>query len=88
MPGVARASVDSAGGIIRAGGNGNVRANGSLIAVCGSSVSGHGDSPHSSPSMRGCSSTVKANGIGVCRIGDSASCGHGAGGTNNVRAGG
>jgi uncharacterized Zn-binding protein involved in type VI secretion len=88
MAGIARACMDSAGGLINIGSNTSVRVNGIPAAVYGCSVSGHGDGAHSGPNMRGASSTVRVGGIGVCRIGDSASCGHGAGGSGNVVAGG
>ena len=88
MPGIARASVDSAGGVINVGANTTVRVNGSFAAVYGCRVAGHGDSPHSAPSMVGFSSKVKIGGIGVCRSGDRASCGHSASGSGNVSAGG
>lgn len=88
MPGIARACTDSAGGLDNIGSNTTVRVNGVPIAVYGCSVRGHGDSPHSAPRMRVSSSTVKASGIGVCRIGDSASCGHTTSGSGNVSAGG
>ena len=88
MAGIARASSDSAGGLINIGGNSTVRVNGVPAAVLGCRVSGHGDSPHSAPSMVGASSTVRAGGIPVCRSGDRASCGHAANGSGNVSAGG
>jgi len=88
MPGIARASSDSAGGLINIGGNTTVRVNGVPAAVLGCRVSGHGDSPHSAQSMVVSSTTVRAGGIGVCRIGDRASCGHSANGSGNVSAGG
>jgi len=37
--------------------------------------------------MSGSSGTVKANGISICRAGDSATCGHAASGSGNVIAG-
>ena len=88
MPGIARALLDSAGGLINVGTNTTVRVNGVPAAVYGCRVAGHGDSPHSAPSMVGASSTVRAGGIPVCRSGDRASCGHPANGSGNVSAGG
>ena len=58
MPGIARVGVDSAGGIILGGGNHSVFVNGSLAAVKGDSVAGHGKSPHSAPVMVGSSNNV------------------------------
>ena len=88
MPGIARASSDSAGGLINIGGNTTVRVNGVPAAVLGCRVAPHQTSVHLSASMVGASSTVRAGGIGVCRIGDRASCGHSANGSGNVSAGG
>ena len=86
MPGVTRKSTDSAGGTLIAG-SGNVFVNGQPAVRKGDAVAGHGNSPHNSPVMVGCSSTVFVNGIGVCRAGDEASCGHPASGSGNVFAG-
>ena len=87
MPGVARNSVDSAGGIAIQG-SGNVNANGSGVVRIGDKVASHGISPHSPPPpMVGGSSTVFAKGIGVSRSGDAASCGHTISGSSNVNAG-
>jgi uncharacterized Zn-binding protein involved in type VI secretion len=87
MPGISRVGVDAAGGTIVGNLAPTVFVNGSPIAVQGAAVAGHGRSPHSSPIMVGASGTVKANGIPVCRAGDSASCGHPASGSGNVNAG-
>ncbi len=87
MPGITRVGQDVAGGTILNGGNGSVFANGTLVAVRGSTVVGHGSPPHSGPIMVGASGTVFAQGIAVCRQGDSASCGHVASGSGNVIAG-
>ena len=87
MPGVTRVGQDTAGGVVLNGGNSTVFVNGSPGAVIGCQVSGHGDSPHSGPSMITGSSTVYFSGIPVCRQGDAASCGHTATGSGNVSAG-
>lgn len=87
MPGMSRVGTDSAGGTILGGGQSSVYCNGSLVAVIGDSVSGHGPGPHAGPVMVGGSDTVFAGGIGVCRAGDAASCGHTASGSSNVFAG-
>ena len=87
MPGIVRVGQDVAGGMILNGGNGTVFANGTLVAVRGSGVAGHGSPPHSAPIMVGASGTVFAQGIAVCRQGDSASCGHVATGSGTVFAG-
>ncbi len=87
MPGISRVGQDSAGGVILNGGNGTVFVNGTLAAVRGSVVASHGSPPHSAALIVGASGTVFASGIGVCRQGDSASCGHNATGSGNVSAG-
>lgn len=87
MPGITRVGGDTAGGVIISSPNGSVFANGQSIATNGSVVAGHGDSPHNGARMVTSSGTVFAQGIGVCRSGDSASCGHIATGSGNVNAG-
>lgn len=86
--GVARSGGDIAGGVLQSGSNTTVRCNGLYIAVYGTPVNGHGDSPHSRPRMVTASATVRVGSIGVCRAGDVASCGHITSGSPNVRAGG
>ena len=87
MPGISRVGVDAAGGTIVGNLAPTVKVNGSPVAVKGATVSGHGRSPHSSPVMSGSSGTVKANGIAICRAGDTATCGHAASGSGDVKAG-
>tara|TARA_R100000008_G_scaffold85631_2_gene76087 strand:+ start:2126 stop:2413 length:288 start_codon:yes stop_codon:yes gene_type:complete len=87
MPGIARVGTDTAGGMQLGGGNTTVFVNGAPAQVLGGPVAGHGLPPHSSPIMVGASSTVFAQGIPVCRQGDSASCGHTSTGSGNVFAG-
>jgi uncharacterized Zn-binding protein involved in type VI secretion len=56
--------------------------------VQGASVQPHGIGIHNSAVMTGHSSTVTAGGIGVCRAGDLATCGHaGTPGSGTVSAG-
>ena len=87
MSGVARNGVDSAGGIATQY-SGNVNANGSGVVRIGDKVASHGIAAHSpTPPMVGGSTTVFANGIGVSRSGDAASCGHTISGSSNVFAG-
>lgn len=86
MPGIARVGVDSAGGLILGGNQSSVYVNGSLAAVKGDAVQGHGSGIHSGPVMVGGSNNVFAEGIGVCRAGDSASCGHTASGSSDTFA--
>lgn len=86
MTGISRVGVDTAGGTILGGGQSTVFCNGSVVAVIGDAVAGHGRTPHSSPTMVEGSSTVFAEGIGVCREGDAASCGHTATGSSDTFA--
>lgn len=87
MPGVGRVGVDAAGGTIVGSLAPTVIVDGSPIAVVGADVAGHGLGPHAGPVMAGGSSTVFANGIGVVRAGDAASCGDAASGSSDVAAG-
>lgn len=87
MPGITRTSQDTAGGIVLPGGNSSVIVNGTPAAVIGSAVQGHGRNEHSAPKMVSGSGSVFASGLPVCRIGDTASCGHYATGSSNVSAG-
>lgn len=86
MPSVGRVGADSAGGVILSG-NMSVEINGLPVAIIGSKVKGHGDSPHNSPTMTVGSQSVVAGGIGICRTGDSASCGDTLVSGSNVEAG-
>jgi uncharacterized Zn-binding protein involved in type VI secretion len=84
MPGIARDNgKDVAGGPIIQG-SPNVYANNFIVARRGDQVAPHGRGPHRSPVMVGASNNVFANGIGVCRAGDAASCGHPASGSSDV----
>ena len=85
MPGIARATQDTAGGLITGILAPTVFVNGKPIACLGASVEPHG--VHTNVTMTEASSKVFANGIGVCRAGDHASCGDVAIGSSNVNAG-
>lgn len=75
--GIARKTLDSAGGTQLAGGQGFVTVDGQLVVVLGDPVEPHGIPPHSpSPTMAQGSSFVSINGIPVCREGHLATCGH------------
>lgn len=50
--------------------------NGILVARIGDAITSHGTGAHAAATMIEGSATVKAEGIGVCREGDAASCGH------------
>jgi uncharacterized Zn-binding protein involved in type VI secretion len=86
MSGVSRVGVDNAGGMITGNRATTVFVNGSNICVLGASVASHGLNEHSAPVMAQSSRNIYAHGIGVCRRGDSASCGHVATGSQNVFA--
>ncbi|MFY0309633.1 PAAR domain-containing protein [Leisingera sp. D0M16] len=86
MPGVSRISQDAAGGTLIGVLAPSVFVNGTNVAVLGCAVAGHGIPPHAAPVMAGASSTVFAEGIGICRQGDPASCGHPSSGSGNVIA--
>ncbi len=86
MAGVSRVMVDTAGGLISGSLAAGVFVNGSPIAVKGAAVLPHGSGAHAAPVMVGGSSKVYARGIGVCRQGDNASCGHTATGSSTVFA--
>lgn len=87
MPGVSRVQQDSAGGLIIGDLAPTVFVNNKPIVVKGAKIAPHGKKPHDVPVMVGCSSTVFANNIPVCREGDAATCGHKATGSSNVEAG-
>lgn len=84
MPGASRVSTDSAGGTIIEAKAPKVYVNGNNVAVLGCAVAGHGVGEHAGPVMAQASPNVYAQGIAVCRQGDSATCGHAASGSGNV----
>lgn len=88
MPGVARVTLDQAGGVQLGHQNPTVFANGANIVVLGDIVASHPSGyPHiASPPMVTASSTVFACGIPVCRQGDVAACGHASSGSGDVFA--
>lgn len=81
MPAVARVGIDKTGvtpeALITGGGQSKVYCNGYLVAVFGDSVATHtvGKSTHIA-TLNSSSSKVYINGKGVCRVGDTATCGH------------
>lgn len=85
MPGIARVTQDTAGGLITGNLAPTVFVNGKPIAVKGAAVEPH--STHTNVTMLEASTKVFANGTGVCRAGDKASCGDSAIGSSNVNAG-
>ena len=89
MPSVARAGVDTGGGLIDGSGISTVLVNGSPISVVGDSVADHGSGIHNPPNaIVDGSSTVFAGGIAVTIIGSNVDCGHTVTtGSSNVNAG-
>jgi uncharacterized Zn-binding protein involved in type VI secretion len=92
MPGISRVGMDTAGNTIVSSNFSNVKVNGSAVAHVGSAIANHcsgSNCPdqHTAPTMATGSASVRIGGIPVCRAGDSASCGHSATGSGNVRAG-
>jgi len=85
MPGIARKSVDSAGGTQLNGGQDFCRCESQLIVLLGDPVTGHGPAPHAAPVMAQGSPFVRINGIPVCRAGHTASCGHASTGSSSMR---
>ncbi|MXS82381.1 PAAR domain-containing protein [Nitrosomonas oligotropha] len=84
MPGIARVDQDSAGALIIGVLAGSVFVNGKSVAVLGAQVRIHNTGPHTSAVMAESSGTVFAHGIGVCKAGDKATCGHPVNGSGNV----
>lgn len=76
--GIARKTLDSAGGVQLAGGQGFVTVDGQLVVLLGDPVTPHAPGPpHSAnPVMAQGSSFVSINAIPVCREGHLADCGH------------
>ena len=89
MPAVARVGVDTVGGgLITGPGAPSVKVNGSTVSVLGDAVAPHGPPPHDAATITSASGTVNAEGKGVVRVGDTASCGHTvATGSADVNAG-
>lgn len=87
MPGIARVSQDTAGGLITGNLAPTVFVNGKPIAVLGAAITGHGSGPHAAPTLVQGSATVFAHGQPVSRAGDTASCGHAATGSSDTFAG-
>lgn len=85
MPGISRVGVDAAGGVIVGALQNFVRVEGSLWAVLGDAVAGHGIGVHAGPVMGQGSSFIRINGIQVCRAGHAATCGHAATGSAAIR---
>lgn len=87
MPGISRVGVDVAGGVVTGNLAPTVFVNGSPIVVIGAQIQPHGRGQHGGPTMSEGSVDVFAHGIGICRTGDLASCGHAISGSENVLTG-
>lgn len=87
MPGISRVGIDKAGGVVTGNLAPTVFVNGAPIVVKGATIEPHGPQPHGSPVMDEASVDVFANGIGICRTGDLATCGHPITGSRNVLTG-
>ena len=86
MPGISRKDTDTAGGTIIEG-SPDVFVENKAVVRIGDAVAGHGIAKHADPKMETGSGTVFANGIAVCRAGDTADCGDAATGSGTVSAG-
>lgn len=87
MPSIARHG-DPCGGTIIATAL-HTRINGVVVARLGDSITPHGTGDHAAATLVQASSSVKAEGIRICRVGDAASCGHTiTAGSPNANAGG
>lgn len=82
MPGIAVKALDSAGGAQIAGGQTFFNVENQLAVVLGDPVTPHGIAEHAGPHMATASNWFFLGGIGVCRAGDLASCGHPSTGRN------
>ena len=51
MPGIARVSTDTAQGIITGPGSSTVKADGKRVSFENDKVAGHGDAPHTAPTL-------------------------------------
>lgn len=87
MPGISRVGLDTAGGLIIGELQTKVKIENRSAVVIGAAIQSHGSGSHGSAVMVTGSSKVFAAGIGVCRQGDTASCGHVATGSSKVFAG-
>ena len=74
MPGISRVGIDTAGGVIKGGGQAIATINGALIAVVGDKVEPHGKGTHGDAEMVQGSAVFTINGIPVVLAGMKASC--------------
>ena len=76
-----------AGGVIIGPGAPTVLVNGSPVSTLGDAVTPHGEPPHAAAKIITSSKTVFAQGKGIVRAGDKASCGHSVVSGSNVFVG-
>ncbi len=74
--GIARRTLDQAGGAQLAGGQGWFRVDGQPVVLLGDPVAPHGPALHLAPVMVEASVWLRLDGVPVCRAGNIASCGH------------
>lgn len=84
MGGISRAGIDTAGGVIRGGGQAIARINGVAMVVVNDAVLAHGSGSHQSAKMVQGSAIIRVNGVPVVMAGCRASCGHIATGSPNA----
>lgn len=81
-----RTGVDSAGGLLLAGGvfQTFVTLDGATWAIVGQAVTDHGSGAHDAATMAAGSTFVTIDGVAVCLAGSLATCGHAATGSGFV----
>lgn len=86
--GISRITVDSCGGVLVSTPQSSFYADGYLVAVIGTTVASHDPCitvpAHCGATMSSGSSDTFAEGIAVCREGDSCSCGHTVSGSSKT----
>lgn len=86
MPSIARVQTDNAQGVITGPGAPTVKADNKKVSVENDKVAGHGDAPHSAPTLTSnYSSTVKADNKYVAKNGTIATCGHSVSSESTVK---
>lgn len=76
MTGIARRSLDTAGGVQLAGGQSWFFVDAQPVVLKGDPIAPHGVGPHAAPVMAQGSDYWTIDGVPVCRAGHLASCGH------------
>lgn len=76
MPPVNRVNLSTAGGLITGSPQTGFIVDGYAVAVDGSSIASHGDSPHNAAVTANGQPRFRIDGIPVNRDGDIATCGH------------